>query len=161
MVTFYMKSRGLDGTPVMHLRRKDAQGNYILGQANTGYRGIYHPDWVRCQHTFETLPGTVSGALMLHVVYGNCLGEVWIDDLSIRELPVPLPVALRGKVTQGGGGVELFGEHEGIQVHRGGREYGLLMPVLMPTTAGALDEQRAAGGEVVTVGWCGVRHDRA
>ncbi len=117
MVTFFMKSEGLDGTPIMHLRRKDAQGNYIMGQANIEYLGLYHPDWVRCQHTFQTLPGTASGELMWHVVHGKLKGKVWIDDLSIRELPLPEPVGLEGKVIPTPGGIRLQAEHEGIQLH--------------------------------------------
>ncbi len=116
MITFYMRSEGLDGTPMMHLRRKDAQGNYVLGQANIEYMGIYYPDWVRCQHTFQTLPGTVSGELMLHVVYGKLRGKVWLDDLSVRELPLPQPVALEGRLTPAAANVRLQAEHEGIQL---------------------------------------------
>ena len=116
MVTFYVKSENLDGRPILHLRRLDAQGKYILGQANIEYLGIYHSDWVRCQHTFQTLPGTVGGELMFHVVYGKLRGKLWMDDLSIRELPLPQPVALQGKVIPGQGEAQFQAEWDGIQL---------------------------------------------
>ncbi len=116
MVTFYTKSQGLDGTPILHIRRRDADGNYIMGQANIEYLGLYYPDWVRCQHTFQTFPGTASGELMWHVVYGRLKGKVWIDDLSIRELPLPEPVALQGKATPAGEGIRFQAEREGIEL---------------------------------------------
>ncbi len=116
IITFYVKSENLDGRPILHLRRLDAQGKYILGQANIEYLGIYHSDWVRCQHTFQTLPGTVGGELMFHVVSGKLLGKVWMDDLSIRELPLPKPVALRGKVAPVRDGVQFRSEEDGIHI---------------------------------------------
>ncbi|OGG50106.1 MAG: hypothetical protein A3F84_02665 [Candidatus Handelsmanbacteria bacterium RIFCSPLOWO2_12_FULL_64_10] len=116
MTTFYMKSEGLDGVPILHIRRLDAQGNYILGQANVEHLGIYHPGWVRCQHTFQTLPGTVRGELMLHVVYGKLQGKIWIDDLSIRELPQPEQVPVQGRVSPGRDGGELQAEWGGVRL---------------------------------------------
>ena len=98
MVTLYIKSADLDGQPILHIRRLDEQGNYILRQANINHLGVYHPNWVRLQHTFQTLPGTVQGELMFHVVYGELQGKIWIDDLSIRELPQPKPNPVQGKI---------------------------------------------------------------
>ena len=115
-VTFYMKSERLDGTPILHLRRLDARGSYILRQANIEYLGIYEHGWVRCQHTFQTLSGTVRGELMFHVVYGRLQGKVWLDDLSIRELPMPQPVAFKGKVIPCQGGAQFRAERNGIQL---------------------------------------------
>jgi hypothetical protein len=115
-VTFYMKSERLDGTPILHLRRLDARGSYILRQANIEYLGIYEHGWVRCQHTFQTLPGTVRGELMFHVVYGRLQGKVWLDDLSICELPMPQPVAFKGKVIPCQGGAQFRAEWNGIQL---------------------------------------------
>jgi hypothetical protein len=116
MITFYMKSEGLDGRPILHVRRLDAQGNYILYQSNIDYLGIYYPDWVRCQHTFQTLPGTVRGELMFHVAYGKQRGKIWIDDLSIRELRLPQPVILQGKVIPRRDGAQFQAEWNGIQL---------------------------------------------
>jgi len=114
LVTFYMKSQGLDGTPILHVRRQDEDGQLTQGQANLEYLGIYYPDWVRCQHTFETLPGTARGELMWHVVRGKLQGKVWIDDLSIRELRQPEAVSLEATVAPAGADVRLRGEYRGI-----------------------------------------------
>ena len=137
MVTLYMKSEGLDGRPIVHIRRLDAQGNYILGQTNIEYLGIYDSDWVRRQHTFQTLPGTVRGELMFHVVYGKLQGKVWIDDLSVRELLLPQPVCFQGKVVAGKAGAQFHAEHDGIQLNatvRGQTDCIAIEGVLRDTT---------------------------
>ncbi|GEM_PF-5197341 len=71
---------------------------------------------MRCQHTFQTLPGTVRGELMFHVVYGRQQGKVWIDDLSIRELPQPEQVPIQGRVFSNRDGEEIRAEWNGIQL---------------------------------------------
>ena len=116
MVTFYIKSEALEGQPLMHIRRMDAKGKYILRQANIQYMGIYQHDWIRCQHTFQTLPATVRAELMWHVIGKSLKGKVWIDDLSIRRLPLPEPVALKGQVTSNGDGARFQAEHSGVRL---------------------------------------------
>ena len=156
-VTFYMKSEGLDGTPILHLRRLDARGSYILRQANIEYLGIYEHDWVRCQHTFQTLPGTVRGELMFHVVYGKLRGKVWLDDLSIRELPMPQPFAFQGKVTPCQDGFRFRAERNGIQLEatvRGLPDRIAIEGVLRDTTGKDRCVQLTYRLPVAAAGWC-------
>ena len=156
MVTFYMKSEELDGTPILHIRRQNAQGNYILRQANIEYLGIYYPDWVRCQHTFQTLPGTVRVELMFHVVYGKQRGKVWIDDLSIHELPLPQPVAFQGKVIPGQDGAQFQAEWNGIQLEatiRGLPDHIAIEGVLRDTTGTDRCVQLTYRLPVAAAGW--------
>lgn len=114
-VTFHLRSADLEGTPILHLRRRDADGNLIDRQANFDYFGIYHPNWVRIQHTFQTLPGTVEGELMLHVPRGRA-GTIWIDDLSVRRLSDPVFEPVRGRLDPVSGGARLLAEWNGIDI---------------------------------------------
>lgn len=156
LITFYIKSEDLEGTPTLHLRRLDAQGNYLLRQANIEHLGIYHPGWVRCQHTFQTLPGTARGELMFHVVYGNLRGKVWIDDLSIRELPQPEPVPLQGSIIPGADGATFQAEWNGIQLQatvRGLADRIAIEGVLRDTTGADRCVQLTFRLPVAAVGW--------
>lgn len=114
-ITFYLKSEALVGTPLLHLRRRDAHGQLLDRQANFQYIGIYHPNWVRIQHTFQTLPGTTEGELMFHVPRGKA-GHIWIDDLSVRELEQPVFHSLSGTLNKTRNGARLSAEWRGLRV---------------------------------------------
>jgi len=127
-ITFYLRSADLEGTPILHLRRRDANGRLLGQQANFQYIGIYHPNWVRIQHTFQTLPETAEGELMLHVPRGKA-GNIWVDDLSVRKLAQPELHPLPGQLARIKDGArfraewnnltveaDLFGGPDGIHV---------------------------------------------
>jgi len=138
LVTFYMKTKDLEGTPILHIRRRDSQGKLIGRQANIEYLGIYHPDWRRLQHTFQTLPGTSRGELMFHVVYGALRGRIWIDDFSIRQLRLTPFTTIKGTVSPDrDGGVLFQAETSGIKLEasiRGLAEHITISGVLQDVT---------------------------
>jgi len=156
LVSFFMKAEGLDGDPILHIRRKDRSGRLIGRQANIEHLGVYRSGWTLVRHTFQTLPGTERGELMFHVTRGNLRGKLWIDDFSVRELRLPRLVEMKGVVKPDSGGVVLRAEQDGIKLEttfRGRPDHVYVRGILQDTTGRDRSVQLVFRLPVNAAGW--------
>jgi len=77
-----VRVQGTRGGPQIHVDGKPVPPRFFWGGMNSGHMSS-QSEWA--SHSFEFLPGAVSGTGTLHFRFSQVAGDVWLADVRVQD----------------------------------------------------------------------------